>query len=73
MVRLVVAPVLLKLVFVLLLNLVQYIFNIENDSSISWATLALVVAQTFEDEVILCPAGVQMVNVVGVGQVLHDA
>jgi len=58
MIRLVVSLVLLKLVFVLFLNLVQDIFNIENDTSGSWATLALVVAQAFKDEVILCPAGV---------------
>ncbi len=57
-IRLVVSLVLLKLVFVLFLNLVQYIFNIENDTSTPCATLALVVAQAFKDEVILCPAGV---------------
>ena len=47
MIRLAVSHVWLKLVFVLFLNLMQHIFDIENDTSASWATLALVVAQAF--------------------------
>ena len=48
LIRLVVAIVaslvLLKLVFVLFLNLVQYIFNIENDTLASCTSLSLVAA-----------------------------
>ena len=52
------SSILIRFVSVLFLKLVQYIFNIENDTSASWAALALVVAQPIKDEVILCSAGV---------------